>query len=148
MPDSAKPDKKRRFWEVDPNTFVSSSKLGVRGRALELARASGKYVLWGLALTYPLTLPLIGILFGGIAFWAAFGVSFAGIAVLLSKFGLSRNFDGWDIHVIRSLVGLVGGFLCALGFIFGLFFFKGWLFPIALGILGLAFLVSLRKELF
>src|SRR5712664_50421 len=145
MPDSSEPTKKRRFWEVDANTYVPSSTFGRRERALELARAVGKYVLWGLILTYPFTLPLIGILFGGVAFWGAFSGSILVMGVLLSRFGLSKNFEGQEISLIKSLIGLGGGFLCALGFFLGLVFFQGWVFPIALGLLGLVFFIALRK---
>ena len=88
--DSSEPKKKRRFWEVDANIYVLSSKLGYRQRLLELARAVGKYVLWGLILSYPFTMPLIGVLFGGLVFWVAFGGSGLAIVVLLSSLGFPR----------------------------------------------------------
>ncbi|HEV2119162.1 MAG TPA: hypothetical protein VGS11_03500 [Candidatus Bathyarchaeia archaeon] len=146
MPDSSEPDRKKRFWEVDASTYVTSGRFGRRDRVFELVRAVGKYVLWGLILTYPFTLPLIGILFGGIAFWGAFGGSLLAIGILLWRFGLSGNFEERNISLTKSIVGLSGGFLCTLGFLLGLVFFNGWVFPIAFGLLGLVFCIALRRE--
>jgi len=148
LPDSSKPSKRRRLWEVDPSTYVPVGKFGSRERTFELFRAFGKYVLWGLILTYPFTLPLIGLLFGGLAFWGAFGGSVFIMAVLLRRFGLSKNFEGREISLVKSLIGLGGGFLCALGFFLGLVFIQGWVFPVTLGLLGLFFFVALRKDRF
>lgn len=145
MPDSSRPKKKRRFWEVDANIYVLSSKFGYRQRLLELARAVGKYVLWGLILSYPFTMPLIGILFGGLVFWVAFGGSGLAIVVLLSRFGLSKNFDAREGSLIKGVVGICGGFLCTLGLYLGLIYFHGWAFPITLGLFGLVFFIILRK---
>jgi hypothetical protein len=145
MPNSSKRNRKRRFWELDANMYSLSGKIGLRERSLELGRAAGKYVLWGLILTYPLTMPLIGILFGGLAFWAAFGGSGLVIVILLSRFGLSRNFDARDGSLVKGVVGLCGGFLCTLGFYLSLILFQGWALPLVFGVLGLAFFIILRK---
>jgi hypothetical protein len=145
MPDSSKRNRKRRFWEVDANLCAPSGKFGLWERSLELGRAVGRYVLWGLILTYPLTMPLIGILFGGLAFWAAFGGSGLAIVILLRRFGLSRNFDSREGSLARGILGICGGFLCTLGFYYSLIFLHGWALPIAFGLLGLAFSITLRK---
>ena len=145
MPDSSKPSKKRRFWEVDENVYVVSKKSGHRTRLFELARAGGKYVLWGLILTYPFTLPVVGVLFGGLAFWGAFVGSGLVIVILLSRFGLSKNFNHRDGSLVKGLVGICGGFLCTLGLYLGLTFLHSWALPIAFGLLGLVFFITLRK---
>jgi hypothetical protein len=145
MPDSSKRNRKRRFWEVDANLYAPSGKFGLWERSLELGRAVGKYVLWGLIMTYPFTLPVIGVLFGGLAFWGTFGASGLVIVVLLRRFGLSRNFNSREGSLFRGILGICGGFLCTLGFYYSLIFLHGWVFPITFGLLGLVFFIILRE---
>lgn len=146
LSEASEPDKKRRFWGVDPSAFVTKGKFGAQERVSELLRAVGKYFLWGLILTYPFTLPLIGIVFGGLAFWGAFGGSILLMAALLSRFGLAKNFENRDTSIVKSVIGPCGGFLCALGFYLGIAFLQGWLFPVTMGVLGLVFLVALWRR--
>jgi hypothetical protein len=67
------------------------------------------------------------------------------IVILLSRLGVSRNFDRKDGSLIKGIVGLCGGFLCTLGFYLGLIFLQGWVLPISLGLLGLVFFIIPRK---
>jgi hypothetical protein len=143
MPSS--PKRKRRLWNVDSGLYEASGKIGPVGRLLELLMPIGKSFLYSLLFAYPVILPIIGIVFGGLAFWGGLGGSVLLMAVLLSKFGYAKNFESRDFPFLRSIVGLCGGFLCALGLYLGLVFYNWWVFPIAAGLIGFLVVIALRR---
>jgi len=136
--------KKHRSWEFDPTTFQPGRKASFLERTLRPFRSVGKHVLYALALSYPIYLVIIGVVFGGLVFWAAFGGSIALMGVIITKAGYARNFQNWDIG-FRKMAALVLAFVATLGFYFGLFFFRIWFVPVFAAILGLGLLLFLRK---
>jgi hypothetical protein len=145
LPDSP-PSRKKRFWEVDPAVFRSSGKYGIRERVADRVRQAGKSLAWLLLFTYPLTLPLLGLLYGGLVFWGTFAGTVIVMMILLSKFGYGRTFGARDFPFFKSLVGLSGAFLCTLGLYLSLAFLKFWTIPIAFGLSALAFGYFLRRQ--
>jgi hypothetical protein len=107
----------------------------------------GRSLAFLLLLAYPVTLVTIGIVYGGLAFWASFLASLALIVLLLSKLGYARNFEGRDKSLAQGLVGLTLGFLVSAGFYLGIIYAKSWSVPVIFGVLclGLAWM-ALRSK--
>lgn len=143
MPDPEK--RKKRLWEVDPSLYVPGPKPGLRARIVGLLRGIGKAALYASFFAYPLVLPIIGVAFGGLAFWATFGGSVAVISVILARFGFARTFAKRDFPFLTSTIALCGGFLCALGFFLGLFALQWWILPIVATLGSLGVLVAIRR---
>ncbi len=143
MPDPEK--RKKKLWQVDPSVYALGPKAGIRDRAVGWLRAVGKAALYVGFFAYPLVLPIIGVVFGGLAFWLAFGGSVAFISVLLARLGFARIFAKRDFPFLTSTIALCGGFLCALGFYLGLLALQWWIIPIVATLGSLGVLVALRR---
>jgi len=143
MPDPEKRKKKR--WEFDPSLYAPGPKAGIRDRVVGWLRAVGKAALYVGFFAYPLALPIIGVVFGGLAFWGAFGGSVIVISVLLARLGFARIFAKRDFPFLTSTIALCGGFLCALGFYLGLLTLQWWIIPIVATLGSLGVLVALRR---
>ena len=137
--------RKKKLWEFDPSLYEPGEKPRFSERIVALLRAVGKVALYIGFFSYPLALPIIGIIFGGLAFWLAFGGSVALISVILSRLGYARIFARRDFPFLKSLVALSGGFLCAFSFYLGLFALKWWIFPAIAGIGAVALLIALKR---
>jgi hypothetical protein len=144
MPDPEK--RKKKLWEIDPSVYAPGPKAGLRQRVVEWFREVGKAMLYVAFFAYPLALPIIGVVFGGLAFWTTFGGSVAVISVILAKFGFARTFAKRDFPFLTSTIALCGGFLCALGFYLGLLTIQWLIIPIVAALAGLALLVALRRR--
>jgi hypothetical protein len=144
MPFSAK--RKRRLWNVDSALYETSGESGLGERVSELVMLFGKSFLYALLFVYPVILPIIGIVFGGLAFWGGLCGSVGLMAILLSKFGYAKNFERRDFPFLRSIAGLCGGFVCALALYLGLILYNWWILPIAIGLIGLVVLIVIRRK--
>ena len=102
MPDKTK---SRRFWEVDPGMFGSGRRASYFERfVVSPLRQAGKLGLFALAFAYPPILVLVGIAFGGLAFWSFFAASGAVIGLIIWKLGYASNFASWDIGLRRIII--------------------------------------------
>jgi hypothetical protein len=138
--------KKRRLWELDPSIFEPGRRASFFERRIAPPlRQLGKFSLYSLALTYPIYLVLVGLAFGGLAFWGFLAGSIAVMGIILWRLGYASNFRHWDISLKRS-VGLLLGFPLAIGFYGGLIYLKIWLVPIAFGFVGFGLLLILRRS--
>ena len=117
----------------------------LRRRVVPPLRQIGKFVLIGLALTYPIYLVYVGLAFGGIAFWAFLLGSFAVIGVVISRLGFAGNFRNWDMGATR-IVGFLIAFLVAAGFYSGLIYLKTWFVPIVFLALGLGLFLIVKRN--
>jgi hypothetical protein len=143
MPDPEK--RKKKLWEIDPSIYAPGPKARLRQRTVGLLRGVGKAMLYVAFFAYPLALPIIGVAFGGLAFWATFAGSVVVISVILARLGFARTFAKRDFPFLTSTLALCGGFLCALGFYLGLLTFQWLIIPIVAALAGLGLLVALRK---
>jgi hypothetical protein len=144
MPDPEK--RRKKLWEVDPSVYILGPKPGFRAHIVGWFRAIGKVALYAMFFAYPLVLPIIGVAFGGLAFWTTLGGSVVVISVILERFGFARTFAERDFPFFKSTLALFGGFLCALGFYLGLFVLQWWILPIIIALVSVALLIALRKE--
>lgn len=142
-----RPEKrKKKLWEFDPSIYAPGAKPRFRDRVAGVFRTMGKMALYLGFFAYPLALPIVGVVFGGIAFWLTFGGSVAIISVILSRLGFARVFAKRDFPFLRSTLGLCGGFVCALGFYLGLFALQWWMIPTVAAVGAVAVLIGLRRE--
>jgi hypothetical protein len=138
--------KKKKLWEFDPSIFEPGRKASfLERRIAPPLKQLGKFGLYALALTYPIYLVLVGLVFGGLAFWGFLAGSTAVMGIILWRLGYASNFRHWDISLKRT-VGLLLGFPLAIGFYGGLIYLKIWLVPIAFGFAGLGLLLILRRS--
>ena len=138
-------DKKKRFWQVDPAIFKLGRRAGSAERYLLPAlRGFGRYVLYAVALFYPITLALVGLVYGGLAFWSYFVGSVAVIGLIISRLGYARNFDQWNVGS-RRFAAIPLAFLAMLGFYAGLIYLKIWLVPIVFALLLATLFLTLEK---
>jgi hypothetical protein len=139
-------DEKKRFWRVDPAIFKLGRKPGSLERyLLPVVRVFGKYMLYALALSYPLTLALVGLVYGGLVFWGYFAGSIAVIGLVISRLGYARNFDRWDVGV-RRFATIFVAFIAALGFFAGVIYLKIWLVPIVFAVLVPSLFLTLERS--
>lgn len=144
MPES---ERKRKLWEVDTAAFQPMPKAsGARRLFIEPAKRLGKFVLVGLALAYPILLVTVGLLFGGLAFWGSLAGSSLLIWFLLKRLGFARNFQSWDMSLLRVLPALCVAFLAAAGFYLGLFYLKIYVIPIAVAVVSLALVYAVKRK--
>jgi hypothetical protein len=138
--------KKRKLWEVDPSILEPGHKASLFERRIVLPlRQLGKFGLYALAITYPIYLVLVGLAFGGLAFWGFLVGSIAVMGILITKLGYASNFRHWDISLKRT-VGLLIGFPLAVGFYGGLVYLKIWFVPIVFGFAGLGLFLILKRS--
>lgn len=137
--------KKRRFWELDPSVFQPGRKATLVERIVQPLRSAAKYVLYLLALLYPLSIITIGIVFGGLVFWTVFVGSVTLIGLIIKKAGYSRNFQSWDLGLRKFLV-LTLAFLGAFGFWEGLFILKTWMLAVFAGVFAVGLFFLLRRQ--
>jgi hypothetical protein len=141
----SKDDKKKRFWQVDPAMF----KLGRRAGSLEryilpVVKSLGKYVLYSIAIFYPITLAVVGLVYGGFVMWGYFAVSVAVIGLLISRLGYARNFASWDVSS-RKFAAIVVAFIAALGFFAGIIYLKVWFLPIVFAVLVSGLVLTVKR---
>lgn len=148
MSENEDPDEgKSRLWEVDPQVFAPLPKTGsAQNRLLSLLKTLGRFGLLGLALSYPVLLVTIGLLFGGIAFWSTFAGSALVIWVVLSRLGLARNFASWGRSGWKKSAGVFLAFPITVGFYLGLIYLKLLFLPLFLGALGIAALLLFNRS--
>ena len=139
-----KPRKKRPLWVFDPTVFQPGPKASILERTGRPFRSLGKYLLYGLALTYPLYLVILGVAFGGLVFWTAFAGSVALMGVVIAKAGYARNFENWDIG-FKKMGALVVAFLATLGLYLGLIHLRLLVLPIFAAILVTGLLIFVRR---
>jgi hypothetical protein len=138
--------KKRKLWDVDPSIFEPGRKASFyERRIVPPLRQIGKFGLYSLAISYPIYLVYVGLAFGGLAFWGFLAGSMALMGIIIAKLGYASNFRNWDISLKRTL-GLLLGFLLAIGFYGGLIYLKTWFVPIGFGLAGLGLLLMLRRS--
>jgi hypothetical protein len=132
------PDKKKKEWQVDPTMYKTGRRASfLERRIVPPLRQVGKWGLIILALTYPIYLVFIGLVFGGLAFWAFLVGSVAVIGLIIWRIGFSSNFRNWGgLGVKEGLAGLLLGFLIAAGFYAGLIYLKIWIIPVTLLLAG------------
>ncbi len=144
MPD---PDQKRRFWEFDPTIFQPRPKTSpLRRFIVEPTRYLAKLVLILVVLTFPVLLPVLGALFGGLVFWGGFAGSLGLICLVLYKTGYAKNFDAWNPSMVRQLVGLSIGFVMAAGLFLSLVYLKTWSVPGVFAFAGLGLILVFWKK--
>ena len=137
--------KKKRLWEVDSTLYQKGRGAGfLERRIIPALRQVGKFSLISLALVYPLVLVVVGIVYGGLAFWSFFSISVAIIYLVIAKLGFAPRFRGRGQGVNASL-GTLGGFILAAGFYEGLFVLKTWLVPAAIGLSAVGIVLVLRR---
>ncbi len=140
------PRKKRKLWEIDSTIFEPGPKPSLlERRIIEPLKLLGKYVLFALAFSYPSIIVLVGIVYGGLVFWAAFAGSAALIVLLLSKLGFARNFATSNVNVKKRFLGLFIAFPAVLSFYYGLIYLRIWLIPVAIAVLVSVSVLVLRK---
>jgi hypothetical protein len=139
-----KPRKKRPFWEFDPTAFQPGPKARILERVLTPFRSLGKYLLFALALTYPLYIVILGVAFGGLVFWTAFGGSVALMGIIITKAGYARNFQNWDISM-KKMGALVVAFLATLGLYLGIIHLRILVVPVFAAILVLGLLIFVLR---
>lgn len=117
-----------KLWAVDPAMYVPKVDEAsfFERRIAPFLRQIGKFALITLALTYPVYLVVIGIVFGGLVFWSFMVGSFAVMGLIISRLGFAPRFSNFG-RGYAPFIGLVGGFLAALGFYAGLLYLRTWL---------------------
>jgi hypothetical protein len=140
-----KKQRKTRLWQFDPSVFQPGPKAGFLEHHIHRrARALGKYTLYSLAFTYPVSLVSLGIIFGGLVFWSTFAGSAFLIWLIIKKAGYAKNFADWGVSNNRFL-GLFGAFGIVIGFFYGLIYVREWFFPIFGGALVIALILGVRR---
>jgi hypothetical protein len=143
------PKKKPReshLWQVDPSVFEPLRKAGLFERhVLSRAKSFGKHALYTLAFIYPIVLVTLGVMFGGLVFWACFAGSFGLIWLVISRTGYSGNFANWNMGY-KTFVGLFAAFGIYAAMVYGLIFIKLWIVPIFAAILVIALMVGVWKS--
>jgi hypothetical protein len=139
-----KKKREARLWHFDPSVFQPGPKAGLLERyILSRARTLGRYTLFGLAFAYPVALVSLGIIFGGLVFWASLAGSMGLIWLIIKKTGYAANFASWDLGK-KKFAGLIGGFGMAFAFFTGLIYLRVWVFPLAGAALAIALVVGVR----
>jgi hypothetical protein len=144
MPGSEE-DRKHRFWKVDPAMYSRGSARSRASSFKDPLQSLAKPVLISLFFSYPLIVVFIGILYGGILYWASLTGSFALLGLFLWKTGYAKNFEAWNPKLGKQLLALVVAFAIVVGFYLGLFNARLWLVPISLG-LGIGALIILVRR--
>ncbi len=140
------PRRKRKPWEIDLTIFESGPKPSlIERRIIGPLKLLGKYSLFALAFSYPSIIVLVGVVYGGLVFWAAFAGSAALIVLLISKMGFARNFATSNVNVKKRFAGLFIAFPAVLGFYYGLIYLRIWFIPVAIAVLVLLSVLGLRK---
>ena len=135
-----------RLWRIDPAAFTPLPKNGqIKHRLTGPLKTIGKVSLYTLLMAYPITLILIGLLYGGVAFWGSFAASAVLIYFGLSRFGYARNFQSWGVSWKRFAGGLVG-FPLAAGFYLGLIYLKLLALPIIVAVIAVGAIVLFRNN--
>ncbi len=136
---------KRRLWEVDPHVFTPLPRTGpVQRRLIPPLKSLGRFSLLGLALSYPLVLVTLGLLFGGLVFWSSFAGSALILWLVLTRLGFARNFAGWGGGWKKS-GGILIAFPLTLGFYLGLIYLKLLFVPLLFGVLVVGALLLFRN---
>jgi len=140
-----KKSRETHLWRIDPSIFEPLRKAGLFERhILAHARSLGKYMLYSLAFAYPLILVTLGVMFGGLVFWASFAGSMFLFWYVIKKAGYSANFATWDIGY-KKFVGLVAAFAIYASLIYGLLIIRLWVVPIFGAALVIALVVGVRR---
>lgn len=145
MPDP-EDELQRRFWKVDPSIFETRKARNRFERLLEVFGTVSRFISVPLLLGYPLVLVIVGLVYGGLAFWGFFSGSIAVMGLLIWRSGYARNFAAWNPSLGRQLLGLSLGFLIAAGLYLGLVELQLPMLAIMFGLLGLGLLYVIRKE--
>ncbi len=141
------PRKKRKLWDIDPTIFEPGPKPSLlERRIIEPLKLLGKYFLFALAFSYPSIIVLVGVVYGGLVFWASLGGSAALIILLISKLGFARNFATSTGNFKKRFLGLLLAFPVVLGFYLGLIYLKIWFIPAAITVLVIVSVLGLRKS--
>jgi hypothetical protein len=139
-------EKNPRLWKIDPATFTPLPKSDqIKHRLKGPLKTIGKVALFSLAMAYPITLIVLGLLFGAIVFWGSFAASAIILYFTLAKLGYARNFAGWGVSWKRFFGGLLG-FPLAAGFYLGLIYLKLLALPLILAALGIGAVVLFRRD--
>lgn len=139
-----KKPRKSQLWEFDPSLFQTGPRAPLIERyLLAPARSLAGRTLYALAFAYPVLLVSLGVIFGGLVFWASLGVSFLVVWIVLKKTGYARNFANWDIGYMKFL-GLFASFGITLAFVYSLAYtpIKLMTIPIMMGILVVVLVVG------
>ncbi len=138
---------KPQLWKFDESLFQPLRLAGtVERRVIQPGRALVKYALYSLPFAYPVVLVSIGVVYGGLAFWASFAGSVGLIWVVLKKSGRARTFANADVGK-QKFIGLLGGCALVLAMFYGLLYSPLKIFTIPLMglVLTLIFLLALKK---
>ncbi len=108
------------MWRVDAEVFQPFSEVRLVDRVTGRLRSFGRLFLIAGFLSYPLLLIILGVVYGGLAFWGLFGVSMCVIWLVLTRTGYARNFEEWDSSLSSKLAAITVGFLGVMGFFLGL----------------------------
>ncbi len=133
------------MWRVDAEVFQPFSEVRLVDRVTGRLRSFGRLFLIAGFLSYPLLLIILGVVYGGLAFWGLFGVSMCVIWLVLTRTGYARNFEEWDSSLSSKLAAITVGFLGVMGFFLGLFWLRLWVLPIFGAFLALLVAFMLKK---
>lgn len=136
--------RKNRFWIYDPSAFQPLPRAAFFRRHFAAPiRSFGKYSLYTLAFSYPLVLVSLGIIFGGLIFWASLVGSFLLMWLIIKKAGYARNFAEWGVGS-RRFLALFGAFGAAVAFVYGLTHLGFLFFPIFFAVVVTSFIIGVR----
>src|SRR5260370_37560498 len=114
------------------------SSQGTRPRSMNVELShpcdkSGNLVCMTFAISYPIYLVYVGLRFGGPGFWGFLAGSIGLMGIIIARLGCASNFRNCDISLKRTL-GLLLGFLLAIGFYGGPMYRQPWLSPVGVGL--------------
>jgi len=145
MPGSEE-DRKHGFWKVDPAMYNRGPARSKVSSVKDPLQSLAKLGLISLFFSYPLVVVFIGILYGGILYWASLTGSFALLGLFLWKTGYAKNFEAWNPKLGKQLLALLVAFAIVVGFYLGLFNARLWLVPITLGLGISALIIFVRRN--
>jgi hypothetical protein len=121
-----KKSRKARLWYFDPTLFQPGRKAGIFERYfIDRLKSVSTYLLYLLALAYPVAIVSLGMIFGGLVFWSVFAGSLGLIWLVLRQAGYSRNFATWDVGY-KKFLGVLLAFPIALAFYSAVLYSKTW----------------------
>ena len=137
-----KKNRETHLWEFDRSLFEPGPKAGFLERyVFGRVRSLVKHAFYLLAFAYPILLVTLGIVFGGLVFWASLAGSTGIIYLVIKRAGYSANFESWDVGY-KKFLGLIAAFGIYLAFVYGLIYIKLWTIPIFGGILVIALVLG------
>jgi hypothetical protein len=144
MPDP-EGEEEKKLWKVDAAIYRKGKETSFPARLVESLKTAGRSALFAVLLVYPLMLVILGIVFGGLIFWATLGGSIALIWLILTKAGYAKNFEQSNPRLLRQLTALTIAFVILVGYYEALFHFGVWVLPVLLAILSVGIVYVFRR---